>query len=135
MKSTSQRQALCYMAAIFAAGLLAGGVAGGLVGYRFGTERLTRPLGPEAMADGVKQRLHHDLRLSPEQQEQVSPLVDRFVLEMSGVHSNTVEQAVGVIQQMHQRVAEILTPRQRERLQSIQQEREAEFRRTAHPPP
>lgn len=134
MNTTPKSKALFYMAAIFAVGLLAGGVVGGLAGYRFGTQRLAQPLAAEQMAASVKQRLQQELRLTAEQQKQIAPLVDSFVLEMNEVHSNTVERAVGVIQRMHQRVEEVLTPEQRELLQHLQQEREAEFRRVAHPP-
>lgn len=134
MNTTPKGKALFYMIAIFAVGLLAGSVAGGLTGYRFGAQRLTRPLAPEQMAASVKQRLQLDLQLTLEQQIKVAPLVDGFVREMNEVHSNTVERAVGVIQRMHQRVAEVLTPEQRERLQQGQAERETEFRRAAHPP-
>lgn len=86
------------------------------------------------MAASVKQRLQQELRLTIEQEKAIAPLVDDFVRQMNEVHSNTVERAVGVIQRLHQRVAEVLTPEQRERLQRMQQEREAEFRRAAHPP-
>jgi len=134
MNTNPKGKALFYMAAIFAVGLLAGGVAGGLTGYRFGIQKLSRPPSAEQMATSVIQRLEQELRLTAEQQKQISPLVDSFVVEMNEVHSNTVERAVGVIQHMHQRVAEVLTPEQRELLQHMQQEREAEFRRVAHPP-
>ncbi len=134
MTTTPRSKALFYMAAIFAAGLLAGGVVGGLVGYRFGVERLARPQAAEQMAGSVKQRLQQDLRLTAQQQEQIAPVVDRFVREMNTVHSNTVERAVGVIQRMHQQVAEFLNPEQRQRLQQVQAEREADFRRATHPP-
>ena len=134
MNTSPKGKALFYMAAIFAFGLLAGGVVGGLTGYRFGIQKLSQPPSAEQMATSVKQRLQQELRLTTEQQKQISPLVDSFVVEMNEVHSNTVERAVGVIQHMHQRVAEVLTPEQRELLQHLQQEREAEFRRVAHPP-
>lgn len=134
MSTTPKSRALSYMAAIFAVGLLAGGVAGGLTGYRFGTQRLARPLAADQMAASIKQRLQQELHLTEEQQKAIAPRVDSFVLEMNEVHSNTVERAVAVIQRMHQRVAEVLTPEQRERLQQAQTEREAEFRRAAHPP-
>jgi Spy/CpxP family protein refolding chaperone len=134
MNTTPKGKALFYMAAIFAIGLLAGGVAGGLTGYRFGTQRLLRPPAAEQMAASVKQRLQQELRLTAEQEKQIAPMVDDFVVEMNAVHSNTVERAVTVIRSMHQRVAEVLTPEQRNSLQRMQQEREAEFRRVAHPP-
>lgn len=134
MNTTPKGKALFYMAAIFAIGLLAGGVAGGLTGYRFGTQRLSRPPAAEQMAASVKQRLQQELRLTAEQEKQIAPMVSDFVVEMNAVHSNTVERAVTVIRSMHQRVAEVLTPEQRDSLQRMQQEREAEFRRAAHPP-
>jgi hypothetical protein len=134
MITTPKRKALVYMAAIFAAGLLAGGVVGGLSGFRLGTQRLARPLPADQMAATVKQRLQQELHLTAEQQKLIAPMVDSFVLEMNEVHSNTVERAVGVIQHMHQRVAEVLTPEQGERLLQVQTEREAEFRHAAHPP-
>jgi len=134
MNTTPKGKALFYMAAIFAIGLLAGGVAGGLTGYRFGTQRLSRPPTAEQMAASVKQRLQQELRLTAEQERQIAPMVDDFVVEMSAVHSNTVERAVTIIRSMHQRATEVLTPEQRDSLQRMQQEREAEFRRAAHPP-
>ena len=134
MNTTPKGKALFYMTAIFAIGLLAGGVAGGLTGYRFGTQKLSRPPTGEQMAASVKQRLQQQLRLTAEQEKQIAPMVADFVVEMNAVHSNTVERAVTVIRSMHQRVAEVLTPEQRDSLQRMQQEREAEFRRVAHPP-
>ena len=134
MNTTPKGKALFYMAAIFAIGLLAGGVAGGLTGYRFGTQRLSRPPTAEQMAASVKQRLQQERRLTAEQERQIAPMVDDFVVEMNVVHSNTVERAVTIIRSMHQRVTEVLTPEQRDSLQRMQQEREAEFRRAAHPP-
>lgn len=134
MNTTPKGMAWCYLTAIFVVGMLAGGVTGGLAGYRFGTQHLVRPPAPETMAASVKQRLAQDLRLSPEQQQQVSPIVDHYVIEMNEVHSNTVERAINVIRDMHQRVGEVLTPGQRDRLQQLESERESEFRRAAHPP-
>lgn len=134
MSTTPKNKALAYMAAIFLVGLLAGGVVGGLTGFRLGAQRLPRPPASDRMAASVKQRLQQDLRLSEEQGKRIAPSVDAFVREMEGVHSNTVERSIQVIQRMHQRVEESLTPEQKARFRRIQREREVEFRRAARPP-
>ncbi|MEK7676960.1 MAG: hypothetical protein AAB676_14100 [Verrucomicrobiota bacterium] len=134
MNATPKGKALIYMAAIFIAGLLAGAVVGGLTGFKLGAQRLAFPPASEQMAASVKQRMQQGLRLSEEQGKQIAPVVDAFMHEMSGVHSNTVERSIQVIRQMHQRVEEFLTPEQKARFRRIQQEREAEFRRAAYPP-
>jgi len=134
MNAISKRKALIYLSAVFIAGLVAGVVAGGLIGFRLGAQHLTRPPGPDQMAADIKQRLRQDLHLSETQVEQISPVVDAFVKEMDTVHSNTVEQCVQLIRKMHQRVETFLDPKQKARFKSIQQAREAEFRRRARPP-
>jgi len=134
MNTTPKGKALIYMAAIFIAGLLAGGVLGGLSGFKLGTQRLAHPPRPDQMATSVRQRLQQDLKLTDGQARQIAPVVDRFVREMSAVHSNTVERSIEVIRQMHRRVEELLTPEQKEKFRKVQQEREETFRRATRLP-
>jgi len=134
MNRNPRRTALGYMVGIFLAGLLAGVVVGALIGHRHGSRQRTQPPAPEQMAGDVKRRLRDDLRLSEEQAQQIAPAVDRFVREMEGVQSNTVEQAVLAIRRMHERVELHLDAEQGERFRRIEREREAEFRRLARPP-
>lgn len=134
MNMPPKRRALAYLLASFLAGLVAGMVAGGLAGRTLGADRLARPPAPEAMAASVKQRLQQDLRLSPEQARQVAPIVDHFVQQLQVVHSNTVEQSVLAIRQMHRDVEAVLTPDQKRQFSEVQERREAEFRRVARPP-
>ena len=131
MNPTPKRRAALYLAAVFAAGLIAGGLAGFALARRWPPP----PPSPEHMAGHIRSRLTSDLRLTETQTQQIAPVVDELVRQMQVEHESTVERMVQIIRESHQRMEPFLTPEQREKFRRIQQEREQAFRRAARPPP
>ncbi len=112
-----------YLAAVFAAGLLAGGVAG----FGLGKRRAFVPPRPQDMATHMCERLKSKLHLTPEQEKQIKPLVDEAAVELESVHSATAERIREVIQKLNRRQAQFLSPEQKASLEEMDRERQKFF--------
>jgi Spy/CpxP family protein refolding chaperone len=116
-----------YLAAIFAAGFLSGGVvAMKLAAHRFG---FGRP-GGNGPANHWAQELHKRLDLTPEQTQQITPIItgatDEFIQTVTG-------QMLSTAKATNARIAPLLTPAQQEKLLLLNQEQEKMIRRLTPP--
>ncbi|MBU6401213.1 MAG: hypothetical protein KGS61_12925 [Verrucomicrobia bacterium] len=135
MNALTKGSVVFYLAAVFAAGLLAGGMAGFSVGQRtaFGP-----PPRPREMAAHMCGDLRSHLHLSAEQVRQIQPILDETAAEIESVHSATAERIAVIFRKSNERIAQYLTPDQRVLLNEMQRERQRFFHRgpgPGHPRP
>jgi uncharacterized membrane protein len=111
----------------------AGGVTGGFVTLRVCKNKiLNRPV-PEEWAPKHLKRLVDRLALTPEQQEQIRPIVRRNMEQLNRVRNHSMAETQTVVEGMQQDIAEKLTPEQRTKFEQMNRElREAREAREKH---
>ena len=70
-------------------------------------------------ADRMRSRLTHDLRLTPEQSAQISPIIDRSAAQLDLIRKETSHRVAATFKQAHEEMKPYLTPEQRERLEEL----------------
>lgn len=111
----------------------AGGVTGGFVTLRVCKNKiLNRPV-PEEWAPKHLKRLADRLELTPEQQEQIRPIVRRNMEQLNRVRNHSLAETQTVVEGMQRDIAEKLTPEQRTKFEQMNRElREAREAREKH---
>ena len=102
---------------------LAGAVTGWLV------RPIGRPFrGPprgEDLAAHLRMRFARDLALTPQQTEKINPIIAESTTELDRVRRESEDRVAKVIDDMHAKIATILTPEQVEKLAAIKEKRRA----------
>ena len=101
---------------------VAGGVAGGFVTLRFVKDRIVNRPVPEEWAPRHLKRLNERLALTPEQQEQVQPIVRRNMELLNRIRNSSMAETKLVVEGMQREIAEKLTPEQRTKFDQMNQE-------------
>lgn len=118
MSVFSKWRTIGYAVAIF----LAGVVSGGIVCFYETRAHMFRPPGEEEVAHHIMHRLEGRLQLLPEQVEQVGPIVARAAAELHAAQVQEAERVDQVFDSAYNRVAPLLSPAQRARLDQMYQE-------------
>jgi Spy/CpxP family protein refolding chaperone len=108
------------------AALLAIFLAGAVTGWLF--PRPGRPHGPPHGADlaaHLRMRLTRELALTPQQIEKMNPIVTESATELDKVRHDSEERATKMMDEMHAKLAAILTPEQLEKLAALRERRRA----------
>lgn len=101
---------------IFVAGAVTGGLASLRVAeYRAREQREQARFGPNELGG----RLAEQLRLTPEQKEQVRPIINRTSEALRKIRRDAFNQTAGLIAKMDEDLMKVLTPEQRVRLGEI----------------
>jgi len=101
---------------------LAGGVTGAFVMARVGREMIAhRPL-PDQWAPMQLQRLVEHLDLTPEQVEQLRPIVKRDMEELRKLRNSAMSEGRTVFERMQREIREKLTPGQRAKYEQMNNE-------------
>ena len=98
---------------------VAGGVTGGLVTLRVMKDKLANRPVPEEWAPRHVKRLADRLGLTPEQQEQIRPVVRRNMEQLARVRNTYAAETQTVVEIMQREIAEKLTPEQRAKFTQI----------------
>lgn len=118
---------------------VAGALTGGAVAIRFVQKKFAaRPM-PEQWAPMQMKRMAERLDLTPEQMEQLHPIVKRNMEELNRLRTYSFAETRSIIERMQREIADKLTPEQRakfeqmnkelrERAQRFQQERAGQRR-------
>jgi Spy/CpxP family protein refolding chaperone len=133
--SSTRRTAILLVAVAFVAGALIG-FAGGRV---YSIYRLFNRRGPELFMHGILGHLDRELKLTPQQHDQIAAIMDRH-------HKRMQALADGIRPQMHQEldaankeIGAVLTPEQRKKFDEMQMRmqrfRPGRGRRHEGPPP
>jgi Spy/CpxP family protein refolding chaperone len=117
------------MIGIFAAG----GVTGGFVTLRACRDKfLNRPV-PEEWEPKHLKKLSERLSLSPEQKEQVRPIIRRSMEQLNRLRNQSMAETRVVVEGMQREISEKLTPEQRLKFEQMNRElREAREARERH---
>jgi len=100
----------------------AGGVTGGFVTLRVCKNKiLNRPV-PEEWAPKHLKRLVDRLALTPEQQEQVRPIVRRNMEQLNRIRNQSMAETQTVVEGMQRDISEKLTPEQRTKFEQMNRE-------------
>ena len=108
------------------AALLAIFLAGAVTGWLF--PHPGRPHGPPRGADlaaHLRTRLTKDLALTPQQIEKLNPIITESATELDKVRHDSEERATKMMDDMHAKLAAILTPEQLEKLAALRERRRA----------
>jgi Spy/CpxP family protein refolding chaperone len=73
-----------------------------------------------AMAQHMKQRLRAELKLTPEQMQQISPVIDRAASQLKTKREQTMRDVHEIFEQAHRDMQPFLTPEQRARLEELE---------------
>jgi Spy/CpxP family protein refolding chaperone len=111
-------QIILVLIGIFAAG----GVAGGFVSLRICRDKLTNRPVPEEWAPKHLKRLHDRLALTPEQDEQIRPIVRRNMEQLNRIRNSSMEESKTVVEGMQREISEKLTPEQRTKFEQMNRE-------------
>ncbi len=97
----------------------AGGVTGGLVTLRACREKFTHRPVPEEWAPKHLKKLSERLSLTPEQTEQVRPIIRRNMEQLNRLRSQSVAETRSVVEAMQREISEKLTPEQRVKFEEL----------------
>jgi len=111
-------QVILVLIGIFAAG----GVAGGFVTLRVCKDKLVNRPVPEEWAPKHLKRLNDRLALTPEQQEQIRPIVRRSMEQLNRIRNTSVEETKTVVEGMQREISAKLTPEQRTKFERMNHE-------------
>jgi len=99
--------------------LLAGIVIGGASMLILMPHRLMRPpRGPEFQSLEIISLLERDLGLSPEQSEQIKPILDEHMEKLREIRMDARSEVGKILEQMNKKISAVLTERQRQIWQS-----------------
>jgi Spy/CpxP family protein refolding chaperone len=101
---------------------IAGGVTGGFVALRFAKNRIQNRPVPEEWAPRHLKRLADRLELTPEQQEQIRPIVRHNMEQLSRVRNNSMVETKTILEGMQREISEKLTPEQRAKFEQMNRE-------------
>ena len=131
MNMLNRKSVVLYLAAVFAAGLLAGGTGG----FNLGKRKAFTPPRQEEMAANICGRLKSKLHLTQDQVKEIQPILNDTAAELASVHAATAERISEIIQKSNRRLAQFLTPEQKLLLEEMERERQDFVRKACKPPP
>ena len=109
-----------WLAAAILVVFLAGGALGLFVGALHARHIIFLRHGPR-MADRMQRHLQNELSLTPEQMQQVSPVVERMSTQLDAIRQETSARVAATMNQAHEEMLPLLTPEQRQRLNEMRQ--------------
>jgi hypothetical protein len=88
-----------------------------------------------SLAEHLKQHLRAELQLSPQQVDEISPIVNRASSQLEAKREQTAREVRTIFEQMHNGIAPLLTPEQRRRLEEMEQRHRRLMHRHGFVPP
>ena len=115
------------IAAAFAAIFLMGALAGGLVTWDLTDTKLSgfmkKTTDPDSMAARIDQKYVKDYQLTPDQQSRIEPLTKDMTQHLYRIRSQFAVDIISTLDDYHGKVAELMTPTQREAYEKANAER------------
>src|SRR5438132_10259111 len=74
----------------------------------------------ESMTQHMKQRLRAELKLTPEQMQQISPIIDHAASQLKTKREQTMRDIHEILEQTHREMQPFLTPEQRTKLEELE---------------
>ena len=118
----------------FALVFLAGGACGFFSALHSGAAFFGHPR-RGSIAEHMKQHLRTELKLSSEQVQQISPIIDRATAQLEARRQQTSREVHAIFEETHREIAPFLSPEQRARLERMEQRHRQMMRRRGFMPP
>lgn len=77
--------------------------------------------GPGMMASRMKERLRSELKLTPDQEAKISPIVDKMAAQLDQIRKETGQRVHQTFMDAHRDMSAILTDEQRKKLHEIEE--------------
>lgn len=90
---------------------------------------------PDSMAQHMKERLRVELKLTPDQMQKISPIVDRATSELRTTREQTMRTVHEIFTQAHHEMQPLLTPEQRSKLEEMEKRHRRLLHRHGFMPP
>jgi Spy/CpxP family protein refolding chaperone len=114
---------------------LAGAATGFFSATHFGHSIFFRHAPAGSIAGHVKEHLRAELKLTPEQVAEISPIIDQATASLEAKREQTGREVRAIFEGMHARIAPLLTPEQQKRLDQMEQRHRQMMRRHGFQPP
>jgi Spy/CpxP family protein refolding chaperone len=114
---------------------LAGAATGFFGAAHFAPPFLFHRISSGSMAEHMKGRLRSELKLTPEQVEKVSPIIDQASANLEAKREQTGREVRAIFEEMHAKISPLLTPDQQKRLEQMEQRHRQTMRRHGFQPP
>jgi alkanesulfonate monooxygenase SsuD/methylene tetrahydromethanopterin reductase-like flavin-dependent oxidoreductase (luciferase family) len=101
---------------------IAGGITGAAVGGAYARHYFFALHHPERIGQRMKERLRAELKLTPEQMTNISPIIDKTAVQLREIRQETGRRVHQAMADAHQQIAVNLTDEQREKLSRIEQQ-------------
>ncbi len=101
-------------------------IAGGVTGAFFSAMMARHFFPPHhgIVAQHMRERLRHELNLTPEQVKKITPAIERSASELERIRLASARRVRQTFEETHEEISENLTDEQRARLQRMHQRRE-----------
>jgi Spy/CpxP family protein refolding chaperone len=115
---------------------IAGGMTGAFIAASHSRHMFIVSHRPELMAQRMRERLRHELKLTPEQLAKISPIIDKSTTQLEEIRMETGRRVHETFVQAHREMAANLTEEQRAKLQQLEaRHRQWHGMHGSHPPP
>jgi Spy/CpxP family protein refolding chaperone len=113
-------------------------LAGAACGF-FGAVHMHRVffthMAPDSMAQHMKERMRVELRLTPDQMQKISPIIDRAASQLKTTRDQTMRSVHEILSQTHREMQPLLTPEQRIKLEEMEKRHRRLLHRHGFIPP
>ena len=100
---------------------MAGGATGVFITMTIGHHFMFAPHPPGQAARMMKDRLQWQLRLTDDQMQKISPIIEKTGAQLEEIRGDTGKRVRETIAQAHREISQYLTPEQQERLKQMEQ--------------
>lgn len=100
---------------------LAGGVTGGFIAATTARHYFFAGRHHAVAVQRMRERLKHELDLTPEQEAKISPIIDKTVVRLEDIRKDTGRRVHQTFADAHQQIAANLNPQQQAKLKQLQQ--------------
>jgi Spy/CpxP family protein refolding chaperone len=88
-----------------------------------------------SVAEHMKRHLRAELNLTPQQMEQISPIVDRAASELEAKREQTMREVRNIFEETHRDITPFLTAEQQRKLVELEQRHRRRLHRHGFMPP
>jgi hypothetical protein len=111
------------------------GVACGFFGAFHGAGWIFGRSHTGSLAEHMKRHLERELRLNPQQDQQISPILDHASSQLEAKREQTVRDVHEIFEQTHREMQPFLTPEQRTKLEQMERRHRHLLHRHGFMPP
>ena len=126
---TVQQKATLWLAIVFLLGAALGGVFGYYFAHRsYASEQM--PMSADARRAQRREKLTHDVQLTPDQQKQVIAILDQSQIEYKAIHDVMDPRIESVRQKTREQIRGLLSADQKPRFEEFLRQMDEERKRT-----